>query len=114
MKEEIILYRLDKLATHLEVRVEGETVWLNCQQIALLFDRDVKTIGKHIVNVMQEELKDFSVVAKFATTATDGKTNEIYHIGASLKDLGKKWFAFSKLEKNSVSNILLTIKELIG
>lgn len=283
MKDEIILYRLDKLATHLEVRVEGETVWLNRQQIALLFDRDVKTIGKHIANVMKEELKDFSVVAKFATTATDGKTyqtehynldmiisvgyrvksqrgiqfriwangilkdyllkgysinnrinriednlhglinkvneidiqinthsiptqgvffdgqvfdaytlaakiirsakhsivlidnyidettithlakkekevavllltktisnaleldikkanqqyggfaiktfaqshdrfiiiddNEIYHIGASLKDLGKKWFAFSKLEKSSVSNILLTIKELIA
>ncbi len=68
MKDEIVLYQLEKLATHLEVRVENETVWLNRQQISLLFDRDVKTIGKHIANVLQEELKGFSVVAKFATT----------------------------------------------
>jgi hypothetical protein len=40
-------------------------------------------------------------------------SNEIYHLGASLKDLGKKWFAFSKLEKASVQSILNTIPELI-
>lgn len=38
---------------------------------------------------------------------------EIYHLGASLKDLGKKWFAFSKMEKSTVSNILKAISELI-
>ena len=38
---------------------------------------------------------------------------EIYHLGASLKDLGKKWFAFSKLDKNSVSNITNSILDLI-
>ena len=49
-------------------------VWLNRQQLADLFDRDIKTIGKHINNVLNEELKDDnSVVAKFATTASDGK-----------------------------------------
>lgn len=67
MKDEIVLYQFDKLSTHLEVRVENETVWLNRQQIALLFDRDIKTIGKHIANVLTEELQGFSVVAKFAT-----------------------------------------------
>jgi hypothetical protein len=39
--------------------------------------------------------------------------NEVYHLGASLKDLGKKWFAFSKMDKNSVENILNSILELI-
>jgi len=56
MKDEIILYQLDKLTEHIEVRIENESVWLNRQQIALLFDRDVKTIGKHIANVLKEEL----------------------------------------------------------
>lgn len=38
---------------------------------------------------------------------------EVYHMGASLKDLGKKWFAFSKMDKNSVSGILIAINELL-
>jgi hypothetical protein len=82
MKDEIVLYQLDKLAEHIEVKVENETVWLNRQQIATLFDRDIKTIGKHIANVLQEELAGFSVVAKFATTASDGKTyqTEYYNL----------------------------------
>lgn len=71
-KNEIILYQPDDLSTRLEVRVENETVWLNRQQIASLFDRDVKTIGKHIANVLKEELKRISVVAKFATTNQHG------------------------------------------
>ena len=79
MKEEIVLYQLDKLSTHLEVRVEKETVWLSRQQVALLFDRDVKTIGKHIANVLKEELRGLSVVAKFAITAADGKTYQTEH-----------------------------------
>lgn len=72
MKEEIVLYQLGDIATHIEVKVENETVWLNRQQIATLFDRDVKTIGKHIANVLQEELKDFPTVAKFATVQMEG------------------------------------------
>jgi len=79
MKDEIVIYQIDELTAHLEVRVENETVWLNRQQISLLFDRDVKTIGKHIANVLDEELKGFSVVAKIATTATDGKTYQTEH-----------------------------------
>ena len=48
-ENEIILYQPDS-SVALEVRVENETVWLNRNQIATLFDRDVKTIGKHINN----------------------------------------------------------------
>ena len=76
-KDEIIIYQANEQSTVLEVRVEDETVWLNRNQIALLFARDTKTIGKHINNVLKEELRDFSVVAKFATTASDGKIYQV-------------------------------------
>jgi len=75
---EIVLYNsIDNTNFQIEVRIENETVWLNRQQIALLFDRDVKTIGKHINNVLKEELKTVSVVANFATTAADGKIYQV-------------------------------------
>ena len=73
---EIILYQPDS-SIRLEVRMEEETVWLNRQQMALLFDRDVKTIGKHVNNALKEELRGYSVVANFATTASDGKTYQV-------------------------------------
>lgn len=75
-ENEIILYQPDSTLS-LDVRVENETVWLNRNQIATLFDRDVKTIGKHINNALKEELEGLSVVAKFATTASDGKTYQV-------------------------------------
>ena len=75
-KNEIILF--DNQGVKLEVNLKGETVWLNRQQLSELFDRDIKTIGKHINNALKEELsEDNSVVAKFATTAADGKTYQI-------------------------------------
>ena len=73
---EIVIYQPDEV-TRLEVRVEGETVWLNRHQLAALFGRDVKTIGKHIKNALREELADIPVVANFATTASDGKTYDV-------------------------------------
>jgi len=77
---EIVIYRGDETAElQLEVRVEEDTVWLNRQQMAELFSRDVKTIGKHINNALKEELKSMPVIAKFATTASDGKTYQVEH-----------------------------------
>ena len=77
-KNELVIFETVDNAVKLEVPVEGETVWLNRQQMAELFDRDVKTIGKHINNALSEELVDQVVVAKFATTtphgAIEGKT----------------------------------------
>lgn len=141
-KGEIVIYQPDD-NIKLEVRIDTETVWLNRQQIAVLFDRDVKTIGKHVNNALAQELKGESVVANFATVQKDRVTAQIitktisnqfrldlnrhnsqypainieernnihdrfliidetvYHIGASLKDLGKKLFAFSKMELSS-------------
>lgn len=75
-RNEIIL--LENQDVKLEVNLKDETVWLNRQQLSKLFDRDVKTIGKHINNALKEELLgDTSVVANFATTASDGKTYQV-------------------------------------
>jgi hypothetical protein len=75
-KSEIVMYQPDNTVA-VEVRLENENAWLNRQQISNLFDRDIKTIGKHINNALLEELADFSVVAKFATTAADGKVYQV-------------------------------------
>ncbi len=68
---EIVMYQPEG-EVRLEVRVENETVWLNRQQLAILFKRDVKTIGKHISNALKEELKDLATVANFATVQKEG------------------------------------------
>ena len=168
-KGEIVVYQPDEV-TRLEVKVEDETVWLNRNQMALLFGRDVKTIGKHVNNALTEELKSVPTVAFFATVQKEGSRyverkieyynldmilsvgyrvkseqgirfrrwanetlkqdllkhntqyppivmtqnknihdrflivdEDVYHIGASLKDLGKKLFAFSKMNVNPSS-----------
>ncbi|MBQ8152510.1 MAG: virulence RhuM family protein [Prevotella sp.] len=69
---EIVMYQPDE-TIRLEVRMEDESVWLNRQQMASLFDRDVKTIGKHINNALKEELRDLATVAKFAIVQPEGK-----------------------------------------
>ena len=70
-KNEIILF--ENQGIKLEVNLKDETVWLNRQQLSELFNRDVKTIGKHINNALQEELKDIPTVAKFATVQKEGE-----------------------------------------
>ena len=77
MKNEIIFYQPNGMVNHLEIKLNDDTVWLNRQQLAILFDRNIKTIGKHISTILREELKGLSVVANFATTAADGK---VYHV----------------------------------
>ena len=71
LNNQIVLYQSEDGMTQLDVKLEGETVWLNRQQMAELFGRDVKTIGKHINNALKEEL-DNSTVAKFATVQKEG------------------------------------------
>lgn len=73
LNNQIVLYQSEDGMTQLDVKLEGETVWLNRQQMAELFGRDVKTIGKHINNALKEELNDgISSVAKFATVQKEG------------------------------------------
>lgn len=77
-RNEIILFETADNEVKLNVNIDGDTVWLNRAQLAELFDRDIKTIGKHINNTLKEELSgDNSVVAKFATTAADGKSYQV-------------------------------------
>ena len=77
-ENEIVLFETDDKEITLNVKVDQDTVWLNRNQMADLFGRDVKTIGKHINNAVREDLSDQVVVAKFATTtqhgAIEGKT----------------------------------------
>ncbi len=97
-ENQIVVYQPNE-TVRLDVRLENETVWLNRHQMAQLFGRDVKTIGKHIANALREELSEpemssglsaavvaknatthngsFPVIAKFATTAADGKNYQV-------------------------------------
>jgi hypothetical protein len=68
---ELILFETEDRAVTLTVPVNQEMVWLSRNQMAELFDRDIKTIGKHINNALREEL-DNSTVAKFATVQNEG------------------------------------------
>ena len=71
---EIVIFETEDKQVKLPVAVDNETVWLNRNQISELFDRDVKTIGKHINNALKEELYvDNSTVAKFATVQIEGE-----------------------------------------
>ena len=72
MANEIVLYQPNEQMS-LEVKLENETVWLNRQQLSILFDRDIKTIGKHINNALKEELRP--VVAKSGTTGNESTSN---------------------------------------
>ena len=72
-KSEIIFYQTEDAATRLQVRLDGETVWLSLNQMADLFQRDKSVISKHIRNVFEEgELQEGATVAKYATVQTEG------------------------------------------
>ena len=76
MEAKVELYKTTDNQTELNVQFENETVWLNRTQMAELFDRDIKTLGKHINNIFQEgELNSESTVAKFATVQNEGNRN---------------------------------------
>lgn len=73
-KGQILLYQTPDGDSRIEVRLQGETVWLNLDQMAELFQRNKSTISRHIKNVFEEgELQKEVVVANFATTSQQGK-----------------------------------------
>ncbi len=75
---EVLIYQGEDGRTRIEVRFDGETAWLSLGQMAQLFQRDKSVISRHIANVFEEgELDREVVVAKFATTALDGKTYQV-------------------------------------
>ena len=75
---DIVIYQADDGKTNLEVHLEQESVWLNLNQMTDLFGRDKSVLSRHLNNVFREnELDRQAVVAKFATTASDGKTYQV-------------------------------------
>ena len=77
-KNEIVLFETEDKCVVLPVAVENETVWLTLDQMGELFERDKSTISRHIKNIFTEgELSRNSVVANFATTASDGKVYQV-------------------------------------
>ena len=78
--EQMILFTTNDGGVSLDVRMDEDTVWLSLDQMAALFQRDKSTISRHIKNVFEEgELERQSVVAKYATTASDGKVYQVDH-----------------------------------
>ena len=120
MKNEIILFENQEV--RLEVNVADETVWLSLDQMSELFERDKSVISRHIKNIMKEEL-DNSVVANFATTASDGKIYQVdyynldmiisvgYRVKSKKGIIFRKWIcpnchALHDRDINSAINIL--------
>ena len=125
---QIVVYQPNETVS-LDVRLENETVWLNRRQMAKLFGRDIKTIGKHIANALSEELAqnpvvadsattrlsakatvakiatvqnaDPPVVAKFATTATDGKVYQVEYYSLDVI-LSVGWCEMNRTVKNEM------------
>ncbi len=75
---EINIYKSEDGSTEIQVKLDNETVWLSLMQLTELFQRDKSVISRHIKNIFKEkELPKDSVVAKNATTASDGKTYQV-------------------------------------
>ena len=75
---ELIVYQSEDGTAVVDVRLQNETVWLSLNQMAELFGRDKSVISRHLRNIFEsEELERQAVVAKNATTATDGKTYQV-------------------------------------
>ena len=131
---EIILYQPDE-TVRLEVRLEDDTVWLTQAQMAELFQTTKNNITLHIGNVYkEEELSPHSTSKESLLVQIEGNRhntqytpitvkhfnrahdrfllvdNEVYHIGASLKDLGKKWFAFTLMHDLTAAELTQKIE----
>ena len=77
-QSKLLIYTTEDGLAKIETTFDGDTVWLSIDQMAELFQRDKSTISRHIKNVFVEgELDRNAVVAKFATTAADGKTYQV-------------------------------------
>lgn len=77
-KGEVIIYESKEGKSHIEVSLQNETLWLSLNQLSQLFERDKSVISRHIKNIFKEgELTQNSVVAFFATTASDHKTYQV-------------------------------------
>lgn len=119
MENKIAIFKDADTVLEVPVSTEEKTVWLNRQQMSVLFDRDVKTIGKHINNAMREELEGQVVVAKFATTTRHGaikgktqtKQTEYYNldviISVGYRVKSKRGIAFRKWANSVLTEYII-------
>lgn len=85
MKSNIEIFKTEENQTQIEVTFDKETVWLTLNQISALFDRDKSVVSRHIKKIfISEELNEISVVAKNATTASDGKVYQVDYYNLDL------------------------------
>ena len=112
-KGEIVMYQPDE-TIRLEVRVEDDSVWLTQQQITELFHRDRTVINRHINNVFKEGECDKESNVHFLHIPNSDKPVMYYSLdilfGASLKDAGKKLFAYIKMQETSAQELLSVIR----
>lgn len=77
-KGQFLLYQTPDGDSQIEVKLQNDSVWLSLDQMAELFQRNKSTISRHVKNVLEDgELEEKSVVAFFATTASDSKTYSV-------------------------------------
>jgi len=84
---QIVIYKAPAGSVSVEVKLQGETVWLTQKQMSALFEIERSVITKHLKNIFKtKELEEKSVSAKFAHTAEDGKTysTQFYNLDAIL------------------------------
>ena len=110
----IIIYTTEDGLVKIDTTFDSETVWLSIDQMAILFQRDKSTISRHIKNVFEEgELMKDSAVAKFATTASDGKTYQVEYynldviISVGYRVKSKRGIAFRKWATSVLNDYLL-------
>ena len=121
---EIIIYESENNSIQVEVAFDGDTVWLNLNQLAALFDRDKSVISRHLNKIFKnKELEKDSVVAKNATTASDGKTYQVeyfnldailsvgYRVNSKKGTAFRKW-ANSILKEHLVKGYTINQKRL--
>ena len=103
---EVAIYNPDD-SIRLEVRLEQETVWLDRTQLSILFDRDKKTIAKHINTALEEELKGIPTVAKFEIVQQEGdrrvkRHKEFFNLDMILS-VGYRVYSFSGNQATGLS-----------
>ncbi len=100
MADEFIIYKTDDGRADVKLYSKDGIIWMNQQQMALLFDTSVPNISMHIANILKEkELSEDSVVKDYLTTATDGKKYSVTYYALPMVRMKKKWRGFWPLKK---------------
>ena len=125
-KGEVIIYQTDDGLTHIDVRMEDETVWLTQAQLCELFQSSKANVSEHIKHIFEEgELEENSVVRKFRTTGSDGKNYNVIHynldmiislgyrIKSSVATKFRKW-ATARLKEYMIKGFTMDDERLKG